>query len=203
MRPDLCVCALVPRLRLRTRVLVAFHHREWSRTTNTGHLAVRALEGSSACLWGEGDGDLRDVATDAPPKWPPPDGAFAFVLAPGGALLDPQALPSGPVCMVVPDGTWRQALKMPRRIPALRDLPRLALPTPPPADYHLRTTSRDDGLATLHAIALAVGLIDGPEAEAALLAPYRAMVAGTLSTRGPERRRQHPTHPTDGDDECC
>ena len=202
MRPDLCVCALVPRLALRTRVLVAFHHREWSRTTNTGHLAVRALAGSSACLWGEGDGELRDVATGQATTWPPHDGAFAFVLAPGGATLDPTQLPPGPVCMVVPDGTWRQALKMPRRIPALRDLPRLGLPAPPRADYHLRTTSRDDGLATLHAIALAVGLIDGPEAEAALLAPYRAMVSGTLSTRGPERRRQPLTRPEDGDDAC-
>lgn len=186
-----CVCGLMPRLALRTRLLVAFHYREWSRTTNTGHLAVQAVAGSAACLWGEPHVGLRDVVTNTAPVMPPADGAFAFVLTTGGPPLDTRLLPPPPhpVLMVVPDGTWRQALKMPRRVPVFADLPRLSLPDPPLASYRLRTTTREGGLATLHAIALAIGIIDGSDAQAALMAPYEAMVHATLETRGPMRRR--------------
>jgi DTW domain-containing protein YfiP len=93
--------------------------------------------------------------------------------------------------MVVPDGTWQQAAKLPRRIPALSGLPRFRLPDALVADaasFHLRHTERPGALATLHAVALALGLIEGGAAADALLAAYQAFVRGTLARRGPGRR---------------
>jgi DTW domain-containing protein YfiP len=204
-----CVCALVPRLSLRTRLLVAFHAREWSKTTNTGHLAAQAVTGSRCALWGLGDRDddglgeatLRYVDGAPPEVWrngrdaaeaPAP---WAFVLTTSDATpLDPRTLPEGPLLMVIPDGTWQQAGKMPRRVPALSGLPRLCLPPEvvAAAPFRLRVAAQPGALATLHAVALALGLIEGAATEAALLAPYAAFVDRTLASRGPERRRLAP-----------
>lgn len=178
----------MPTLRLRTGLLVIFHRREWSRTTNTGHLAVQAVSGSRSAIWGDVEGlvGLDGAVVDRVSL----QDRFAFVLTADAPPLDLTAFPPppAPVLMVVPDGTWRQAIKMPRRIPALAGLPHFSLPDPPEATYHLRQTTRAGGLATLHAIALAIGLIDGPEAEAPLMTMYDAMVAASLEGRGPMRR---------------
>ncbi len=184
-----CVCAVIPRLALRTRVLVIYHRREWSRTTNTGHFAEKAIAGSRNALWGN-TGGLRALADDAAITASDFDGLAPFVLTADGEPLDVARLPAAPapLLMVVPDGTWRQALKMPRRIPLLVDLPRFRLPAPGEAAYHLRHTAREGGLSTLHAIALALGHLEGPEAEASLLRLHDAMVAATLEGRGPLRR---------------
>jgi DTW domain-containing protein YfiP len=208
MSDGACVCALIPRLSLRTRLLVAFHVREWSKTTNTGHLAAQAVAGSRCALWGLGDRDaqadgaptLRYLDGGAPERWrnglaragEPTEAPWAFVLTTSDATpLEPAALPPGPLLMVVPDGTWQQAGKMPRRIPALSQLPRLSLPasTLASSPFRLRVAAQPGALATLHAVALALGLIEGPDVAAALLAPYEAFVARTLASRGPERRR--------------
>lgn len=208
MADGACVCALVPRLALRTRLLVAMHAQEWSKTTNTGHLAAQAVTGSRCALWGLGDRDaaasgeatLRYVDGAPPETWRNGRSAaadadhapWAFVLTTSDATpLEPSALPDGPLLMIVPDGTWHQAAKMPRRIPALAGLPRLCLPAElvAAAPFRLRVAAKPGALATLHAIALALGFLEGPEVEAALLAPYAAFVERTLASRGPERRR--------------
>jgi DTW domain-containing protein YfiP len=184
-----CVCALIPRLTLRTRLLVIYHRREWSRTTNTGHFAEKAIAGSRNAVWGD-TGGLRALTDDAPITDRDFEGLTPFVLTADGDPLDPSRLPAAPapLLMIVPDGTWRQALKMPRRIPVLAGVPRFRLPAPGEATYHLRHTAREGGLATLHAIALALGLLEGPSAEGPLLQLYDAMVAATLEGRGPLRR---------------
>jgi DTW domain-containing protein YfiP len=191
-----CICETVPRLVLRTRLLLAFHFREWSKTTNTGHLAVQAVAGSRCALWGLGDG-LRHVDGGAPDLWRGREAAedrpWAFVLTMSDAApLVPASLPPGPLCMVVPDGTWQQAAKLPRRIPELAGLPRYHLPAASVAaesSFHLRCSERPGALATLQAIALALGLIEGPAVAEALSSTYRAFVEGTLARRGPGRRR--------------
>ena len=44
--PELCLCADIPTLATRTRIVVVRHASEVSRTSNTGHLAVAALSNS-------------------------------------------------------------------------------------------------------------------------------------------------------------
>jgi len=180
-----CICDLIPRLTLRTHLTLVMHQREWTKTTNTGHLAVRSLTRSSLCLWGG-----EDAQNDAPPTPEAivPAGTVGYVLAPSGQPLTPELvaiLNAGPpLTIVATDGNWRQATKMLRRIPAIAALPRLALPPGPLSNYHLRAEPHPEGLATFEAIARTLGLLEGDDIRQALERPFLAMVARPLQTRG-------------------
>lgn len=177
-----CICALLPRLALSTRLTLVMHHREWTKTTNTGHLALLALTRSRLLVWGEPG--HRPPAPDEV-VWP---GTVGCVLSPTGLTLTPErvgGLSEGrPLTLVVTDGSWRQATKMLRRIPALASLPRVALPPGPPSAYALRAEPHPAGLATYEAIARALGVIEGVDVQRSLEPAFYAMVRGTLITRG-------------------
>jgi DTW domain-containing protein YfiP len=59
----LCMCAEVPRLDLRTKIALVIHHRELSRSSNTGLLALQSLVHSEVRIRGEGREtlDLSDL----------------------------------------------------------------------------------------------------------------------------------------------
>src|SRR5215510_6256239 len=46
MHRSLCICALLPRIATRTRVVLVLHQLEARKPTNTGALAARCLENS-------------------------------------------------------------------------------------------------------------------------------------------------------------
>ena len=89
-----------------------------------------------------------------------------------------------PVALVVPDGTWQQAARMTRKVPWLAALPTVTLPPGPASRYRLRTEPKPQGLATLEAIAWALGLLEGPEVQQELERVLRLMVDRTLFSRG-------------------
>jgi DTW domain-containing protein YfiP len=89
-----------------------------------------------------------------------------------------------PITLVVPDGTWPQAVRTCRRIRALAELPCVALPAPVLAVDRLRDPARPDQLATLEAVALALGILEGPAVRDALMRVYRIMTERTLWTNG-------------------
>jgi len=181
MHTTLCICALVPRLATRSRLALVVHHGEARKPTNTGQLAARCLERSTVTIVGE-----RDHPNDLPPAG---DGEQAVLLYP-----DDDAVPIAryaeagrPVVLVVPDGTWRQASKMRRRMPGLASLPCVSLPETAATEYRLRAEHRAGGLATFEAIARALCVLEGaagPAIEAAMLAVFRVMVDRTLWFRG-------------------
>ena len=94
-----------------------------------------------------------------------------------------------PITLVLPDGSWRQAAKIGRREPVLRDLPRVTLPSGPPSRYRLRAEPMREGLATFEAAARALGVIEGPAVRASLERTFDAMVEATLLTRKVPPRR--------------
>jgi DTW domain-containing protein YfiP len=177
-----CICADIPSLTLRTHLSLIIHHREWPKTTNTGHLALKALTRSALFIWGEEGGAMPERGTLVP------EGHAGYVLAPSGDPLTESLaarLKEGPpVSLIVPDGNWRQATKMTWRIPAIADLPRLSLAEGSPSVYQLRTEPRPDGLATFEAIARALGALEGQDVQRKLERPFFAMVRGTLKSRG-------------------
>ncbi len=177
LHTDRCICASIPRLSLWTRVSLVAHRRELKKTTNTGTLALKMLENSALFAWGD-EGEV--LAPDAVV----PAGYCGVVLAPEAPPLAHSGATSPPVCLVVPDGSWRQATKMARRIPALAGLPRVSLPPGPPTRFHLRDEPKEAGLATFEAIARALGILEGPEVETAMMAPFDQLVAATLAMRG-------------------
>lgn len=177
-----CICDLVPRLTLPVHLTLVMHQREWTKTTNTGHLAVRALTNSRFVLWGGEDNQAPPSAESiiAP-------GTTGYVLAPSGQALTPERIAimrQTPMTLVATDGSWRQATKMLRRIPVIAGLTRIALPAGPASSYQLRTEPHPEGLATFEAIARALGLLTSDDVRVALERPFHEMVRRTLITRG-------------------
>jgi DTW domain-containing protein YfiP len=89
-----------------------------------------------------------------------------------------------PITLVVPDGTWRQASKVRNRVPGLRDVPCVTLPMDAPSKYRLRAEAHGTGLATIEAIARAMGILEGLHVRRALEHVFHAMVERTLWSRG-------------------
>lgn len=174
-----CFCACIPALDTRARLVVVLHMQEAKRPTNTGRLATLALTNSELHLRG---------VLDAPAELAFAPDRRTVVLYPDAdaTVLSAQwvAADTRPITLVVPDGSWRQASKMPRRELALRDLPRVKLPPMLAPQTALRREPKPEGMATLAAIAYAFGIIESPAVEAALLGVLHAAVAATLRARG-------------------
>ncbi len=181
LHTTLCICDLVPTLETRTRLALLVHYREARKPTNTGQLAARCIPRSSIAIVGDLDRPL-----DLPVVR---DGELGLVLSPDddAVSIERYANVDQPVVLVVPDGTWRQAGKMRRRVPGLADLPCVTLPETAASTYRLRAEPRSGGLATLEAIAHALRILEGErgaEIEAALLSVFHVMVERTLWLRG-------------------
>jgi DTW domain-containing protein YfiP len=186
---SLCICALLPRLDTRTRVLLVVHQLEATKPTNTGLLAARCLVNSAVAYRGRGpDGAAAPDALD------PTEGRDVEPMMlfphPDATPLDAWRGTGKPLVLVVPDATWGQAARA-RRRGALRALPCVSLPPDAIAalraarpDARLRWPTHPDRLATLEALALALGILEGPGVRDALLHVYRVMADRTLWTNG-------------------
>jgi DTW domain-containing protein YfiP len=69
-------------------------------------------------------------------------------------------------------------------MPALADVPMVTLPAGPPSVYRLRHEEHIGGLATMEAIARALGILDGHAVQVALERVFRIMIERTLWARG-------------------
>lgn len=176
-----CICDLIPRLSLQTRVVVVMHYREWSKPTASAPLIALADPRTEIRLRGEKDVpfDANGLVLESHQTlllYPSDD---AVVLSPEVVARDPR-----PVTLVVPDGTWGQASRMVKREPALQDLARVVLPDMGPSRYRLRHEPKHGGLGTFEAIARALRILEGEETYQRLNVPFEAMVERTLATRG-------------------
>lgn len=176
-----CICAEIPSLALATKLVVIMHRRELAKPTGTARLALAALSNSE--LWIHGHQEHRlDVTTLAGPKRrllllsPAQDAA---VLTAAFVAADPR-----PVTLLVPDGSWRQASKAAARIPGMDLATRVTLAAGLPSGYAMREEPKDGGLATVEAIARALGIIESADAERALETVFRRFVAETMASRG-------------------
>ncbi len=189
-----CICDRLPCLVTRTRVVLLLHQLEARKPTNTGRLALRCLPSSQEVLRGRIGGEgPREVSGPEPPAW--------LARAERPVLLFPheEATPlhawrdrPGPLTLIVPDGTWSQAVRARRRIPGLADIPCAALPAGLISTYRLRHDARPGRLSTLEAIAHALGVLEDASVAEALLDVHRLAVERTLWTRGHlDRSRVH------------
>jgi DTW domain-containing protein YfiP len=166
LRPEpFCVCALLPTLAPRTRVVILQHPREVRLAICSAWLTHVALAGSELHQ-GIRFGDHPRVRE--------------LCAAPGTALLYPGAgaRPAGsldgspPDTLLVIDATWLQAEKMLRANPAIAALPRVAVVTAAPSSYGVLRREPEEGhLATIDAVAEALGALEG---NPACFAPMRA-----------------------------
>jgi DTW domain-containing protein len=155
---DLCCCDVIPKQAVRTRVVVVLHNAESYRQTNTGRLVLPSLEGAELRLKQQGR-ELTDC-------WDlhQPDRRL-LLLFPGekSTELTPEFIAQDPrpVTLVVPDGTWPRARKIPLRQPGLQDVQRVSLPAEAPSAYRLRENPHPHKISTFEAIARALERLEG------------------------------------------
>ena len=166
---------------LRTRIALVIHHREISRSSNTGLLALKSLVNSELRIRGESRQtlDLSDLLS-------PDYQTFLFYPSDDALELDRELVcqDARPIQLIVPDGTWRQARKIHSRQLELKNIPRVKISAPNHSTFQLRAQSRPERMATLQAIACALRIIEGDLVEAQLMKLYRARIDRTLRARG-------------------
>ena len=182
-----CLCALIPQLDSRTRLLVLQHPSEVEHALNTARLAVLGLCNARLAV-GEVFEDLEALLN--------PPGYRAYLLFPGeGAQpLQPcRGVDDGlGVLLVVPDGTWKKARKLLHLNPLLAALPRVTLAEGGVSRYRLRKAPGPGALSTIEAIVQALDVLEAPASFAALLAPFEALIEGQIAAMGEETyQRNH------------
>ncbi len=179
MHGSLCVCSLVPRVATRTRLVLVIHRYEARKPSNTGLLAAACLPNSEVVVRGHEGAPSAPLAID--------EGSQPVFLYPheeAVPLADFASSSPRPITLIVPDGTWRQASKVRQRVPGMREIPCVSIPHDAPSIYRLRAEAHDHGLATIEAIARAMGILEGAHVRRALEHVFRAMVERTLWSRG-------------------
>lgn len=177
----LCICEFIPSLELKTKLTLIVHVKELKRTTNTGTLAVKALLNSQALVRGRMHEPL-DLSSLLDPRYRP------VLLYPADDAVELNSdfvkLSPLPIHLIVPDGNWRQASKVHYRHAEIRDIPRVKIKSPKDETRRLRAEPTPEGMATLQAIAYALGVIEGESAQIPLLQLYKLKLERTLQGRG-------------------
>ncbi len=181
MHSDLCICESIPCYTLNSRVVLVMHRREYSKVTATGPLALEILANSELRIHGHQDRPLDFTNLDVTDRrillLYPEDSAPIL----NRSFLDRD---NRPVTLVVPDGSWRQAAKMGRRLPGLEKAEMVRLPEGPSTRWGIRKENHPHGLATFEAIARALGIIESPAVQSGMEDIFNLMVERILCTRG-------------------
>jgi DTW domain-containing protein len=177
-----CLCAWIPDLPSRSRILLLQHSDEAAHPLNTARLAALGLQRADLRV-GEHFDELEHLLADP--------GVRPLLLFPGAPTVDVAAwratAPDTDTLLIVLDGTWRKARRLLRLNPALADLPRLALAPAAPSRYRVRRAIEPGALSTVEAVAAALEMLEPGGGFEALLAPFDAMVEGQIAARDAAR----------------
>ncbi|WP_426178456.1 tRNA-uridine aminocarboxypropyltransferase [Pseudomonas sp. TWRC1-2] len=179
-----CLCALIPSLDSRTRVLLLQHPSEVNHALNTARLAALGLNNAQLVV--------GEVFEDLPTLLNPP-GYQARLLFPAEDAQPLQAYTptDEPMLLVVPDGTWRKARKLLHLNPLLAALPRVTLAEGAVSRYRLRKAPGPGALSTVEAIVQALQVLEAPASFDALLKPFEALIEGQIAAMGEEVFRKN------------
>ncbi|HZX16589.1 MAG TPA: DTW domain-containing protein [Pseudomonas sp.] len=182
-----CLCALIPCLASRTRVLILQHPSEVRHALNTARLAALGLS-NAELLVGEVFESLAALLQQP--------GYCACLLFPGEQAQSVMEFAGQhnelPLLLVVPDGTWRKARKLLHLNPLLADLPRVVLPAGLQSRYRLRKAPMPGALSTIEAIVSALNTVEAPVCFDALLKPFEVLIEGQIEAMGEQTfQRNH------------
>lgn len=188
-----CVCALLPRVQTRTRIVILQHPRERRHPFGTAALAARAFAGAELAVAWPGD--------RAPPL--PLADPGTWLLYPGATSTPLESKLAGgpPHTLVLIDGTWHTAPTLLRMHPGLASLPQVRLAPTAPSRYRIRAEPSLECLSTLESLVTALAQIEpATPGLDAVLAAFDAMVErqlGQLATHvgSSPRRRSRPRPP--------
>ena len=158
----LCFCQKLTQVETKTRVSIIMHHRETHLTSNTANLACLALPNCKISLRGLPDKpfsiDSIELSCDEMPLYLFPH-EDALELTPEFFEQNKDKK----FHLIVPDGTWSQAVKFYRREDGLKGIQCVKLQTGAPGRYRLRKTSDENRLSTYEALARALGVLENDE----------------------------------------
>jgi hypothetical protein len=186
LRPTaFCVCEHLPSLATRTRVVILQHPREARLAICSAWLCHAALPGSEL---------IQGVRLDQHPRVQPLlEEAGTWLLYPGEGSTSAAALAAAPPrTLLVIDATWTQAVKLLKTNPRLAALPRLGIGAGQvsPSSYGgLRREPVEGHLATIDAVAEALGVLEGdPVRFAPMRTAFRLAVERQLAYAQGQRR---------------
>lgn len=184
MHLDQCLCAVMPSFDLSTRLCLVMHCREVNKPTATGPMALAVLSNSELYVHGIAETPLDlthlfDTGRRVLLLYPAEDAIPLDIL---DRAQDPR-----PISLVVPDGNWRQASRVARRIPGLKRAEKVTLPPGQETKWGIRRETKDGGLATFEAIARALGCLESPLIAHEMEQYFAQVVATTLRVRGNHR----------------
>jgi DTW domain-containing protein YfiP len=172
----MCVCARVPLIANKTKVLVLQHPRERTHAIGTARLARLGLSNSHVeVAWNAAERE------DEPPEWLPSGTALLYP-SPEARSLETMPADERPTSLLVIDGTWHTAHTLFRDKSWLQRLPQVKLSPSAPSNYRLRREPRVDFVSTIEAIVQALQLLE-PETEGlpGLLQAFDAMIDDQLA----------------------
>jgi DTW domain-containing protein YfiP len=182
-----CLCALIPRLPSRSRVLILQHPSEVEHALNTARLAALGLCNAQLEV-----GEVFDQLA----HWLALPGYQPRLLFPGeqARIITPYTAQELPWLLVVPDGTWRKARKLLHLNPLLASLPRVTLAPGAVSRYRLRKAPAPGSLSTVEAVVQALEVLEAPQSFAPLLRPFEQLIEAQISAMGAETfARNHAT----------
>jgi DTW domain-containing protein YfiP len=174
-----CFCGALPRIQTEIEIIIIRHVTEEWLTSNTARLATLILENARILPYGGG------IPFDPVPL----KGGDALLLTPDAKPAAQSAIPQQ---LIVLDGTFRQARRMYKKIPALHLIDGCALTSTHGRLPGLRRPTRADGLSTIEAIACALAQFESEEVATPLLSAYSEFVRRVDLTRGRKRIPQSP-----------
>jgi DTW domain-containing protein YfiP len=160
------MCAEIPRIETRTRVVIVRHIGEKFRTSNSGRIAALALANGLLIDHG-GDDPVPEEVLRAPGTW---------LVYPEGPPRREAPVPA-PERLIFLDATWQQARRMRQRLLGLRGLPILSLPVDDVPAARLRASPGGGRVSTIEAIARALRLCEGDAPADALERLFAIMIA--------------------------
>ncbi len=161
----------------RTKVVIVRHQLEERKSTGTARIAQLALPNSNVVAFHDLPHQVDAALAEAFSNQTP---AVLFPHELAAALSNDAQID----CLVVLDGTWRQARKMTKKLPSLQRLPFVTLSSKPETVVRLRTSSLPEGRSTLEAIAEALGVIEGNEISGPLFSLHARYVERVFRARG-------------------
>jgi DTW domain-containing protein YfiP len=168
--PLVCICSALVRVQTRTKVVVLQHPRESDNAIGTAWMVEKCL-GAERIIGVELEDDRAFRAALGDPNAP------AILLSPGESAIDLETSPpSGPVTLVVVDGTWAHARKLLRVNPSLASLPRYAFRPATPSNYRIRKEPADHCVSTIEATVAALTHLEGGSEVRKVLNAFDAMV---------------------------
>lgn len=176
-----CICSYLIGSDNQTPITILMHHRETLTTTNTGRIAHFLLNNSSIHYRGLIESPLK--AIDVLQRGYTP--LYLYPSEESVVLTQELAQSLGNrVQLIIPDGSWRQAKRVARREPFLKDVKHVRLSDATSGIFFLRRKIKEEGVSTIEAIARALGVIESSELQQNLENVFKIMVEKTLETRG-------------------